>query len=254
MYPLLLKIGPLTLHTYGVLIALGFIIGIVLAVRLGEKEGIVKEKILDMGFYALIAAIVGSRLLFVLIKYEYFIENPIDIFKLWEGGLVFYGGLFLAVLALLFYFKKNALPTWKTLDVFAPSLAIGHAVGRIGCFSAGCCHGKPTDLPWGVTFNDPNSLAITGIPLHPTQLYESVAEVGIFIYLMLLRKHKSFDGQIALTYVLLYSIARFIIEFFRGDNRARGFIYNDFSIAQGLSVVLFLAAIIFMLLLRSKQS
>ncbi|MEE8328568.1 MAG: prolipoprotein diacylglyceryl transferase, partial [Thermodesulfovibrionia bacterium] len=253
MYPILFKIGPVTLHTYGVLIALGFIVGIVLALHLGKEEGFVKEKILDIGFYALIAAIIGSRLLFVFIEYKHFIKNPIDIFKIWEGGLVFFGGLLLTVPVLLIYLKKNALPVWKTLDLFAPSLAIGHAIGRIGCFSAGCCYGKPTDLPWGITFNDPNSMAITGIPLHPTQLYESFAEFGIFIFLMVLRKHKGFDGQIMWTYVLLYSAARFIIEFVRGD-RIRGFIYGDFSIAQGISVVLFLVALIFLLYNRREKT
>ena len=243
MHPVLFKIGPLTLHTYGVFVALGFIVGIALAIHLGKKQGIAKEKILDIGFYALIAAIVGSRLLFVLVEYKYFIEHPLDIFKLWEGGLVFFGGLLLAVLVILIYLKKNALPLWKTLDLFAPSLAIGHAIGRLGCFSAGCCYGKPTDLPWGVTFTDPNSLAIIGVPIHPTQLYESAAEIAIFIFLMLSRKHKRSDGQILWTYILLYSFARFIIEFFRGG-KARGFIYNDFSIAQGISAALFIAAII----------
>ncbi len=253
MHPILYEIGPFTLHTYGVLLALGFLAGITLALHLGKKEGFPKEKIVDIGFYSLLAAIVGSRLLFVIIEYKHFIENPIDIFKLWEGGLVFFGGLLLAFFVLLIYFKKNALPLWKTLDLFAPSLAIGHAIGRLGCFSAGCCHGKPTNVPWGVTFDNPDSLAILGTPLHPTQLYGAGSELVIFIFLMLLRRRKSFNGQIFWTYVLLYSVARFIIEFFRGD-RARGFIYNDFSIAQGISGVLFLAAIIFIVSLRSKQS
>ncbi len=253
MHPILYEIGPFTLHTYGVLVALGFLAGITLALHLGKKEGFPKEKIVDIGFYSLLAAIVGSRLLFVVIEYKHFIENPIDIFKLWEGGLVFFGGLLLAFFVLVIYFKKHVLPLWKTLDLFAPSLAIGHAIGRLGCFSAGCCHGKPTNVPWGITFDNPDSLAILGTPLHPTQLYESGSELVIFIFLMLLRRRKSFNGQIFWSYVLLYSVARFIIEFFRGD-RARGFIYNDFSIAQSISSVLFLAAIIFIVSLRSKQS
>lgn len=252
MYPILFKIGPVTLHTYGVFVALGFIVGIALALHLGGKQGIAKEKILDIGFYTLISAIVGSRVFFVLIEYEYFIKNPLDIFKLWEGGLVFFGGLLFAILVLLIYFKKNALPLGKTSDLFAPSIAIGHAIGRLGCFSAGCCYGKPTDLPWGVTFADPHTLAIRGIPLHPTQLYESFAEFGIFIFLMFLRKHKRFDGQVIWMYVLMYSIARFIIEFFRGDP-ARAFIYNGFSVAQGISVILFLTSVISILLLWKKH-
>lgn len=251
MFPVLFKIGPLTLHTYGVLISLGFIAGISLALYLGRQQGIAKEKILDIGFYTLLAAIIGSRMFFVLIEYKYFIKHPLDILKIWEGGLVFFGGLFLAVPALLIYFKKNALPVWKTLDLLAPCLALGHAIGRLGCFSAGCCHGKPTNLPWGITFTDPGSMAITGIPLHPTQLYESFSELGIFIFLMFLRKREGFNGRVFWIYALLYSTVRFIIEFFRGD-AGRGFIYNGFSIAQGMSIILFLTAISFILFLRNK--
>lgn len=253
MYPILFKIGPLTIHTYGVMIALGFIAAITLAIHLGRNEGIAKEKILDIGFYMLLSAIIGSRLFFVIIEYEYFIKNPSDILKIWEGGLVFYGGLFLAIIVLLIYLRKNSLPVFKTLDLLSPSLALGHAIGRLGCFSAGCCHGKPTDLPWGVVFNDPHTLAIRGIYLHPTQLYESFAEFMIFIFLMFLRKRKSFDGRVFWTYVLLYSVARFIIEIFRGD-RARGFIYSDFSVAQGISAVLFLTSITFLILKSGKKA
>lgn len=251
MFPILFKIGPFTLHTYGLLIAIGFISGILLAIHNGKKEGIAKEAILDIGFYALIAAIVGSRLFYVLVDYKYFVDNPSDIFKIWEGGLVFYGGLLFAIPVVLFYFKKHALPILKTFDILAPSLAIGHAIGRLGCFSAGCCHGKPTNLPWGITFTDPHTLAIRGIPLHPTQLYEFGTEFGIFIFLLFLKRHKRFNGQIVWMYVLLYSVGRFIIEFFRGDS-ARGFIYNGYSIAQGISVVMFIASIVSLLTLRKQ--
>lgn len=253
MHPVLFRIGPLSLHTYGVFIALGFIAGLLLALHQGKKEGFPKEKILDVGFYTLLSAIIGSRLFYVFIEYKYYIKNPIDIFKLWQGGLVFFGGLLLALLVLIVYFRKNALPVWKTLDLFAPSLAIGHAIGRLGCFSAGCCHGKPADLPWSVTFTNPDSLAIIGVPVHPTQLYEALSESIIFVILMLVRKYKRFNGQIFWIYTLLYSAVRFTIEFFRGDE-ARGFIYKNLSIAQGISAVLFITAIFFMVSLRKKKS
>lgn len=252
MYPILLRIGPLTLHSYGVLVATGFIVGIMLAVNQAKKQGISRGKILDLAFYILIAAIVGSRLLFVLMEYKYYIKNPLNIIKLWEGGLVFFGGLLLTIPVVIIYAKKNLLPIWRVADIFAPSIAIGHAIGRLGCFSAGCCHGKPTDLPWGVTFTDPNSLAIKGVPLHPTQLYEALAELGIFIFLISWQRHKRFEGQLFWLYLLLYSVTRFIIEFFRGDE-IRGFIYNGFSTAQGISVVLFLIAIIFIISYRRKN-
>ncbi len=253
MFPILFKIGPITLHTYGFFVALAFTVGISLAMHLGKKEGIPKENILDIGFYSLIGEIIGSRIFYVLIEYKYFMENPFDIIKLWEGGLVFYGGFIAVVIILLYYFKRNALPIWKVSDLFTPSLAIGHAIGRLGCLFAGCCHGKPTDMPWGITFTHPDSLAIKDIPLHPTQIYESFAETSIFIALLILRKRKGFHGQVFWTYVLLYSVARFIIEFFRGDH-TRGFIYHGISTAQGVSIVLFLLAITFMVFLKRRKT
>ena len=252
MYPILFKIGPLTIHTYGALVAVGFLVGLSLAVKLAKKQGIPGEKILDLGVYLLVSAIIGSRLLFVLIEYKYYIKNPLNIFKLWEGGLVFFGGLLAALPVAIFYLRKNAIPLWSTLDIFAPAIAIGHAIGRLGCFSAGCCHGKITYLPWGITFIHPESLAIRGIPLHPTQLYEAFSEFMVFIFLLLWQRHKSYDGELFGLYILLYSLSRFIIEFFRGDEM-RGFIFKGFSTAQGISVLLFLGAIIFMIIRRRSN-
>lgn len=240
------------MHTYGLLVAAGFIVGISLALHFGKKEGISKEKILDIGFLSLVSAIVGSRLLFVIIEYRHFSQNLIEIFKIWEGGLVFYGGLLLVIPVLFSYFKRHTLPTWTMLDILAPCLAIGHAIGRIGCFSAGCCYGKPTELPWGITFTHPLSMATIGISLHPTQLYESIAELGIFAFLILFKKYKKFDGQILWLYILLYSGARFFIEFFRGDSE-RGMISGEFSISQGVSIILFGAALFFLVSQGQKK-
>jgi phosphatidylglycerol:prolipoprotein diacylglycerol transferase len=253
MFPVFFSIGPINIYTYGLLVAAGFSIGIVLALYFGKKQGISRENILDISFYSLVASIIGSRIFFVLIEYKLFINNPLDIFKIWEGGLVFYGGILLVIPVTYLYIRIKSLPLWMTLDLFAPSLAIGHSIGRIGCFSAGCCYGKPTTLPWGVIFSDPNSMAVTGISLHPTQLYESAAELGIFIILIIMRKNKRFDGQLVLSYLLLYSFARFIIEFFRGDIE-RGIIFNGFSVAQGISIILFMTSLICLKLLRKKTS
>jgi len=250
MYPELFKIGPLTIHTYGVLVATGFLLGLGLAVRQAKKEGIPPNKIVDLGFYILLSALIGSRLFYVMINAGYYIKNPLDIFKVWEGGLVFYGGLVLTVLTVLWYVKKNALSIWSTADLFAPSLAIGHAIGRIGCFCAGCCYGKPAEgLPWAVSFTDPQTLALVGIPLHPTQIYESLGELTIFLVLITLRRHKSFNGQLFVTYVMLYSVLRFIVEFFRGDI-ARGFITHQLSFSQGVSILMFLTASAGFIMLR----
>ncbi len=254
MHPVLIRIGPLSIHTYGVLVAAGFLLGLALALRQGKKNGIPPERIIDLGFYALLAAIVGSRLLFVAINAGHYLKHPLDIIRIWEGGLVFYGGLLLAVPVALWYIKKHALDMWNIMDILAPSVAIGHAVGRLGCFSAGCCYGKPAGVPWAVTFLDPESLARIGIPLHPTQLYESLGEFLNFLILVTLRRHQSFKGQIFWTYIFLYSVLRFTVEFFRGD-AARGYIVAGVSVSQGISIIIGLVAIVIIIKkLRNKAA
>lgn len=253
MHPILIKIGPLTIHTYGVFIAAGFLLGLALAVRQAKENNIAPDKIIDLCFYMLIAAIAGSRLFFIGINAGFYLKNPVAIFKVWEGGLVFYGGVIFAVPVAVWYTKKKGLELWSTADIFAPSLAIGHAIGRLGCLSAGCCHGKPSGgIPWAITFTDPECLAPTGIPLHPTQLYESAGEFANFFLLILLRKHQSFKGQLFWAYLILYSALRFMIEFFRGDE-ARGFLISGISISQGISVLIFLGAIAGLIIFRKKN-
>ena len=242
MHPVLVRFGSLTIHTYGVLVAAGFLLGLALAVKQAKKEGIPQERIIDIGFYVLVAAIVGSRLFFVAVNAGHYLKHPLDIFKIWEGGLVFYGGLILALPSALWYIRKHHLDGWRITDIFAPSIAIGHAVGRIGCFAAGCCHGRLCELPWAVTFHDPESLATTGIPLHPTQLYESAGEFLNFLILITLRRYQSFKGQLFWTYIFLYSVLRFVVEFFRGDE-ARGYLFGGISVSQGISVIMGIIAI-----------
>lgn len=254
MHPILFKIGPLTIHTYGLLVAAGFLLGLGLAVRQAKKEGIAPNKIVDLGFYILLSALIGSRLFFIFINAGYYMKNLLEIFKIWEGGLVFYGGVLLVVPAFLWYVRKNSLGIWSTADLFAPSLAISHAMGRIGCFFAGCCHGKPVEgLPWAVTFTDPESLALIGIPLHPTQLYESLGEFLNFFILIILRRYKSFNGQLFMTYILLYSVLRFVVEFYRGDV-GRGFITSWLSLSQGISILMFLIAVAGLIILKKQKS
>jgi phosphatidylglycerol:prolipoprotein diacylglycerol transferase len=252
VYPVLIQIGPFTIHTYGFLIAVGFLLALWLAVRQAEKEGIAKEPMLDMGFYVIVAALVGSRLLFVATNWGYYARNPLDILKIWEGGLVFFGGLILAVPTAVYFARSHALAVWKVADVWAPSIAIGHAVGRLGCFCAGCCYGKPAEgLPWAVVFTRPESLAIKGVPLHPTQLYESAAEFMNFLLLITLRKRLSVPGQLFWVYIFNYSIIRAVVENFRGDE-VRGFIAFGVSISQGISIVLFILSTVMLLRLGRK--
>lgn len=225
MHPILVEFGFIKIFTYGLLVATGFFVGIVLAARQGQKEGLDPQKILDLCFYLLIASILGGRLLYVIVEYKHFVANPIEVVKFWKGGLVYYGGLIAAVGVAWYCMQKFELPFWKTADVLAPSIAIGQAIGRWGCFFAGCCYGVRTDAPWAITFTNPDSLAPLNVPLHPTQIYLSLNALVIFGVLMWMRNRKQFDGQVLLTYGMLYSIGRFIIEFFRGDER--GFAIPD---------------------------
>jgi len=237
MYPILFQIGSFRIHTYGVFIALGFLTGIVLALREAKRVGEKPENILDLSFYSIIAAIVGSRLFYIILNYQYYIENPLEMIKIWSGGLVFYGGFVLALIVGIWYIRKSHLPLWKTADVMAPSIAIGQAIGRLGCFSAGCCYGKVTTLPWAVTFSNPECLANLGVPLHPTQLYYSLNDLFIFLILTVVKRFKKFDGLLIWLYVLLYSITRSIIEIFRGDDR--GLVFGGtLSISQFIGIVL----------------
>lgn len=238
MHPILFQLGPVTIYAYGVAIATAFFVGISLASKRAQKEGLDAQKVIDLCFYLLIAAIVGSRVLYVGINFSYFIKNPLDVFKLWQGGLVFYGGLIAAVIVAFFYLKKNQLPAWRTVDILVPSLALGQAIGRWGCFLAGCCYGKPTGLPWGITFSDPASLAPLHVHLHPTQLYSSLFNLAVFFTLLQIHKTKKFHGQVFWAYLLLYSTGRFIIEFFRGDER--GFLFEGIlSTSQFIGIFVF---------------
>lgn len=246
MHPVLFHIGKLHVYSYGLMIAIGIVVGLFLARRQAVREGINPDKIVDIAFYILLAALIGSRLLFVLTNFGEYFADPIKILKIWEGGLVFYGGLIPAVAIGIWYIKRLGLPLWQVTDIFAPSVAIGHAFGRIGCFLAGCCYGMPSSLPWAVTFTDPRSLAPQGIPLHPTQLYSSLGLFATFAFLIWLRKRKTFPGELLWSYILVYSIVRFFMEFLRGDPRGSvlgGLLSSAQAIGiplAGISVVMFL--------------
>jgi phosphatidylglycerol:prolipoprotein diacylglycerol transferase len=210
-------IGPIPIRMYGLMIGIGFLLAIFLASRRARKEGIDPDRIMDLGVYLLLAAIVGSRILYVLTTLREFTDHPLDVFAIWKGGLVFYGGLLAAVPVGIWYVRKHSLPVWKTADIMAPYIALGHGFGRLGCFFAGCCYGSPCSGPICITFHDSHSLAPLGVPLFPTQLMESGGEFLIFGILMVLWRHRKFDGQLFWFYPLFYSVLRFTIEFFRGD-------------------------------------
>ncbi len=251
MHPVLFHIGRFTIYSYGVLVALGFAAGIAWAYYSACREGIEPGQILDLSFYVVVSAVVGARLFYVLIEYPDYVKDPMDIFKIWQGGLVFYGGLILAGITGTWYILHHHLPPWKVMDIFAPGIALGHAIGRIGCFCAGCCYGKVCHGPFGVVFRDPRSLARLGIPLYPTQLISSAALFVIFFILIFLGHRKKFDGQVFWSYVLIYASARFCIEFLRGD--PRGFtVPGLISTSQGISILLIPISIYFLVRLKRQ--
>ncbi|HYE64604.1 MAG TPA: prolipoprotein diacylglyceryl transferase [Pyrinomonadaceae bacterium] len=223
MYPELFHIGDFPINTYGVLLALAFLAALLVAARLAERDGLPRERIYDLGLWMLLAALVGSKLLMLWTEPGYR-DNPLHLLSLdfLRSGGVFYGGFIAAVIVGYLLIRRFGLPWWKTADAFAPGIALGHAIGRQGCFAAGCCWGKPTSLPWGVRFTELGH-EITGVPinahLHPTQLYESFANLAIFFFLLWLHRRKRFSGQVILFYAVLYAITRFAVEFVRDDPR-----------------------------------
>ena len=226
MFPRLFQIGSFGVPTYGVLVATGVLVGLWISVRNSEKQGIKAEDAWDFGIALVLAGIVGAKILYIILDWRTghaYGQNLREIFSLdtLQAGGVFSGGLLAAFIVSVWFLRKRHMPALRTFDGFAPGLAMGHAIGRVGCFAAGCCYGKPTDHFWGVTFTNPLAAAITqtplNVPLEPTQLIESAAELGIFFILTWMFARKKFDGQILGAYLFLYGVARFLIEFLRGD-------------------------------------
>jgi phosphatidylglycerol:prolipoprotein diacylglycerol transferase len=243
MYPEIFHIS--FLHTYGVLVALAFLAGLWMAGRLGKEAGLNVEAVTNLGIYCAIAAIVGAKLMMFLVDLPYYLRHPGEFFSFstLQAGGVFYGGLLGALAIGWWYMRKTRLPAWTTADVFAPAIALGHGIGRLGCFAAGCCWGVACDRPWAVTFTSPTAHELVGVPLnqplHPTQLYEAFAEFLIFgiLYWRIRRPHAR--GAIIGLYLLLYSTVRFLVEFFR--NHEQGNLWGTpLDASQWISIGLFL--------------
>jgi phosphatidylglycerol---prolipoprotein diacylglyceryl transferase len=251
VYPRLLELGPITVYTYGVLLAAAYLFGLQLARVRAKQRGLDANRVLDLGIYIIISALVGAKLLLLITDFKSFTADPRELLTLARSGGVFYGGLIVAVSVALWYIRRVGLPLWTTCDVFAPGIALGHVIGRFGCLFAGCCYGKPTTRAWGITFTDPFAAANVGTPLgvalHPTQLYEAGAELLILIVLLVTeRKGRPFPGRTFWLYMLLYAISRFIIEFYRGDDRGT---VGMFSTSQFISIVLAPLAIVMLVYL-----
>lgn len=251
MHPILINFFGFDLYTYGLFVAIGFMAAVYVSQKIAEPRGIKKETITDIFFIIMISALLGARGLYVIISFDSYKDNLLDIFKIWNGGLVFFGGFIAAVAATLIYFRFRKMDIWKTADILSPGLALGHALGRIGCLFAGCCYGKACELPIAITFTHPQSLAPLNIALHPTQIYMAFANFALFVVLMGVTKIKRFNGMVFLTYIMLYSAIRFIIEFFRGDFRG-DFVFESISTSQGIGFFVF--AIAFFLLIKLSRS
>lgn len=253
MHPVLFQFGNFRIYAYGFFIVLGFLAAVVLAALKIQKSnsGISFENIVDLFFYTVLSGFIGSRLLFVLINFDLYRKDPVRIFKIWEGGLVFYGGFALAVMVAFWYMRWNRLPVWKLADTISPLIALGLSFGRIGCFFAGCCYGRETSLPWAIVFKHPDSLARLNVPLHPTQLYDAANGLGIFFFLSWMEKRKTYDGQVFLLFLFLYATTRFFVEIFRGD--PRGFLFgNLLSTSQAIGILLAIPSL-FMLFYMWKR-
>lgn len=243
MYPVLINLGPIPVHTYGFLIAVGFLVALTVIQRLASAAKLNVDRILDLTFWSLLVGFLGARVLFIITRFEDFFQDPLAIFKVWQGGLVFLGGPIVTIPFIIWYVRKYKLPVWKTLDVLTPGLVIAHVFGRFGCLTAGCCYGKPTGTNFGIRlYSDLVDRSFHGIPLHPTQLYEAGSLFILFLGLLYLSRRKVFDGQIALVYLMSYTVIRSVIEVFRGDS-IRGFVIDGIlSTSQFLSGLIFMAA------------
>ena len=224
MYPVLFELGPLKLYTYGLMMALGFLAATIWGARRARNYRINPDFISNLSWVYIIGGVIGGRATFLLV--EEGVEELFSwrFFEIWQGGMVFYGGLIVAILATYFFCRSKRISFWVIADILAPCIAIGHALGRVGCVFAGCCYGKQCDLPWAITFTNPRGLAPLNIPLHPTQLYEFLGNLAIAGLLVLIERTKSLSrGTLFALYIFMYALLRGTVEVYRGDF-ARGFV------------------------------
>ena len=253
MLPKLISIDGFFIPTYGVLVATAFLVALWITVKLAKRAQLPPEQVTNLAIYCALAGLAGAKLFMILFDYQDYLARPGTIFSLatLQAAGVYQGGLLMALITAVCYMRKTKLPVLKTFDVFAPGVAVGHAIGRIGCFAAGCCWGKECSLPWAVTFRNPEAHDLVGVPLnvplHPTQLYESLSEALIFafLYWRIQRPHR--DGEIFGMYLALYSIARFLVEFVRNHEQPT---HWDLSLTQWISLGTLAAGIALMAMAR----
>ena len=234
-------LGPYSLHMYGVLLVAALLSALWLAGRLAKQQGLDSQKVQDLGIASIIAGLVGAKLLLVVVDFDQYRSNPRALLDVLQSGGVFYGGLLGGIPVAWWYIRKHSLPLFATLDVLAPAVAIGQAVGRLACFAAGCCYGKPSTMPWSVIFHNEDAHALVGVPLgvplHPSQLYESFGAFALLFLLLVVLRKRRFHGQVFALYLILYAVLRFGLEFFRGD-AARGTVFGGaLSTSQFIAII-----------------
>jgi phosphatidylglycerol:prolipoprotein diacylglycerol transferase len=251
MHPRLLTTPVFTLYTFGLLLAIAYAAAFWWLTREGRRKGLDRETLASLGMWAIVGALVGAKALMIVRELPDYVTTPSEMFSravLTSAG-DFYGGFIGALIASALFFRRHPqLPFWPVADLTGPAIALGQAIGRVGCFMAGDDYGRPSDVPWAVKFTDPDVARIggapLGVPLHPVQLYESVVCLLLFATLVGLSQRKRFDGQVILTYTLAYAIARFFLEFFRGD-ADRGFVFDGLlSTSQFIALLLAPAALV----------
>ena len=259
MHPIAFNFGPLTVRWYGVMMALGFAAGLWTASRRAVRVGVPAEKIIDLGLWLIVGSLIGARMWYVITFWrEEFAGKPFaEIFKIWHGGQIYYGGLIGGSLAFALYARLKKIPLWKGADIMAPSIALGYFFGRFGCLFNGCCFGRVCDLPWAVRFPPGSNAfdkqvsdhvlapdAARTLPVHPTQIYESLLNLALYGGLVWLFRRKKFDGQVFATYLVSYALLRSFVEIFRGDYPSNQyFLGGQLTPAHIVSIAILLAGL-----------
>ena len=253
MHPIAFHLGPLTVHWFGVSLAVAFLTALWTAARRAPLTGVTSERISDTGLWLILGGVLGARALYVVTYWrDSFAGQPVwEIFMIQRGGLVYYGGLVGAALACIIFAKFKKLALWKIADILAPSLALGYVFGRLGCLLNGCCFGSECALPWAIHF--PPDHATGGAPVHPTQIYDSLLSLGLYALLSLLYRRKTFDGQVFATYLIAYAATRSVVETFRGDYSA-AHRHAGLTPAHLISIGVFAAGMILFAVLRSRAT
>jgi len=260
MHPIIFSVGSFRLPTYGVLVASALVAAVITVTRLGRREGLEANRLIDFSTWLIVVGLLGAKILMIVTEWSRYSQDIGEIFS-WDtlqAGGVFYGGFVAAALFAIWYVKVYRLPLLKVFDVYAPAIALGQSIGRLGCFAAGCDYGKVTTSFLSVVFTNPISHQITDVPLgkhlHPVQIYESLATLAIFAVLLWRYRHKTRDGDIFLLYLTLYAVARFFLEFLRGDDD-RGFVFHHLlSTSQFIALLALLVAAVLMVRWRGRPT